>query len=137
MGAMGEETFAREVRCIDLSDLANRKEEIADELWRAAVEIGFFQVSHHGIALDDIRQAFSMTEAFFALPGEIKARYPLSRNAGWENKSQVRPSTQTPDQKESYQITRPLMDPLWPAEHELPAFKRTMLNFESQCWQLG
>lgn len=72
MGAMGEETFAREVRCIDLSDFANRKDEIADELWRAAVEIGFFQVSHHGIALDDIRQAFSMTEAFFALPGRSK-----------------------------------------------------------------
>ena len=68
MGAMGEETFAREVRCIDLSDFENRKSEIADELWSAAVEIGFFQVSNHGIALGDIRQAFSMTEDFFLLP---------------------------------------------------------------------
>lgn len=65
---MGEETFAREVRCIDLSDFENRKSEIADELWSAAVEIGFFQVSNHGIALSDIRQAFSMTEDFFSLP---------------------------------------------------------------------
>ena len=137
MGAMGEETFAREVRCIDLSDFKNRKNEIADELWQAAVEIGFFQVSHHGIALDDIRQAFSMTEDFFSLPDDVKARYPLERNAGWENKSQVRPSTKMPDQKESYQITRPLMGPLWPTEQELPAFKHTMLSFESQCWQLG
>ena len=65
MGAEGEETFAREVRCIDLSNFAARKNDIAEQLWEAAVEIGFFQVSHHGIPLADIRQAFSMTEAFF------------------------------------------------------------------------
>ncbi|WP_314153490.1 2-oxoglutarate and iron-dependent oxygenase domain-containing protein, partial [Rouxiella badensis] len=53
MGAMGEETFTREVRCIDLSDFEKRKSEIADQLWQAAVEIGFFQVSHHGIDLAD------------------------------------------------------------------------------------
>jgi isopenicillin N synthase-like dioxygenase len=137
MGAMGEETFTREVRCIDLSNFEQRKSEIADQLWQAAVEIGFFQVSNHGIALDDIRHAFSTTESFFALPDAVKAQYPLARNAGWENKSQVRPSTKTPDQKESYQITRPLMDGLWPGENELPAFKQTMLTFESQCWALG
>ncbi len=109
MGAEGEETFAREVRCIDLSNFAARKNDIAEQLWEAAVEIGFFQVSHHGIPLAEIRQAFSMTEAFFDLPDEVKRQYPLAGNAGWESKAQVRPSTRTPDQKESYQITRPLM----------------------------
>ncbi|WP_434587307.1 isopenicillin N synthase family dioxygenase [Klebsiella sp. R390] len=137
MGAPGEETFAREVRCIDLSNFEERKSEIADRLWEAAVEIGFFQVSHHGIPLEDIHQAFRMTETFFALPDEVKGQYPLSRNAGWESKAQVRPSTKTPDQKESYQITRPLMTGLWPSDQELPAFRKTMLTFESQCWQLG
>lgn len=43
MGAEGEETFAREVRCIDLSNFAARKNDIAEQLWEAAVEIGFFQ----------------------------------------------------------------------------------------------
>ncbi len=99
MGAEGEETFAREVRCIDLSNFAARKNDIAEQLWEAAVEIGFFQVSHHGIPLADIRQAFSMTEAFFDLPDEVKRQYPLAGNAGWESKAQVRPSTRTPDQK--------------------------------------
>ncbi len=42
MGAEGEETFAREVRCIDLSNFAARKNDIAEQLWEAAVEIGFF-----------------------------------------------------------------------------------------------
>lgn len=63
------------------------------------MEIGFFQVSHHGIPLAEIRQAFSMTEAFFDLPDEVKRQYPLAGNAGWESKAQVRPSTRTPDQR--------------------------------------
>lgn len=137
MGAVGQETFAREVRCIDLSDFERRKSEIADQLWRAAVEIGFFQVSNHGIDLIDIHHAFDMTERFFALPETVKAQYPLTHNAGWESRAQVRPSTRTPDQKESYQITRPLMDGLWPSEQVLPQFQHTMLAFESRCWQLG
>ncbi|STW14101.1 Oxidoreductase [Klebsiella pneumoniae subsp. rhinoscleromatis] len=99
MGAEGEETFAREVRCIDLSNFAARKNDIAEQLWEAAVEIGFFQVSHHGIPLADILQAFSMTEAFFDLPDEVKPQYPLAGNAGWESKAQVRPSTRTPGSK--------------------------------------
>lgn len=40
IGAEGEETFAREVRCIDLSNFAARKNDIAEQLWEAAVEFG-------------------------------------------------------------------------------------------------
>jgi isopenicillin N synthase-like dioxygenase len=100
------------------------------------VEIGFFQVSHHGIPLADIRQAFSMTEAFFDLPDEVKRQYPLAGNAGWESKAQVRPSTRTPDQKESYQITRPLMAGRWPSDRELPASSRRCsgLNRSAGSW---
>ena len=42
MGAFGQETFEREVRVIDLSDFEQRKYEIADQLWQAATDIGFF-----------------------------------------------------------------------------------------------
>lgn len=136
MGVMGTET-QREVRIIDLSDFENRKYEIADQLWNAAVEIGFFQVANHGIPQKEIQHAFGLTEQFFALPREVKAQYPLNRNAGWESKAQIRPSTKTPDQKESYQITRPRMSNLWPTQQELPDFKAQVLNFESQCWSVG
>jgi 2OG-Fe(II) oxygenase superfamily len=80
-----------------------------------------------------------MTERFFALPHETKARYPLGRgtNAGWEYKSQVRPSTGTADHKESYQITLPRMTRLWPTGDELPGFKAVMLAFERANWALG
>jgi isopenicillin N synthase-like dioxygenase len=137
MGAMGSETQAREIRVIDLSDFEARRAEIADQLWSASVDVGFFQLANHGVPLDQIRHAFAMSERFFALPDSVKARYPLSRNAGWESRSQVRPSTGTPDQKESYQITRPRMDGLYPSEAELADFKATMLAFEVTSWAVG
>ncbi|WP_120971705.1 2OG-Fe(II) oxygenase family protein [Comamonas sp. lk] len=137
MGGQGMETRAREVRVIDISDFEHRKAEIAEALWAASVEIGFFQVSGHGIAPDDVSAAFHRAEQFFDLPRETKARWPLTRNSGWEHKAQIRPSTRTPDQKESYQVTRPRMEGLWPREEELPGFKQATLNFERQCWQVG
>lgn len=132
-------TVEREIPVIDLSDFENRKHEIADQLWQASVEIGFFQVYNHGIAQADIDLAFDTAWRLFALPQEVKAQYPMPKgvNAGWEFKAQVRPSTGTPDNKESYQITRPEMTNLWPSEEELPGFKEIMLGFEAQNWQLG
>ncbi|MRW94663.1 isopenicillin N synthase family oxygenase [Duganella sp. FT80W] len=139
MGMFGTETSKREIRRIDLSHFSSRKADIADQLWSAAVDVGFFQVRNHGIDLAKVRAAFAAAEAFFALPEQVKRQYPLVKadNAGWESKAQVRPSTGTADQKESYQITRPHMAQLWPTEEELPGFKQTMLEFEAQCWQLG
>ncbi|WPB56186.1 isopenicillin N synthase family dioxygenase [Xylophilus sp. GOD-11R] len=139
MGAMGSETNAREIRRIDLRDFETRKHEIADQLWDAAIDVGFFQIEHHGIDLDEVREAFAMTERFFALPDAVKAQYPLKKawNVGWESKAQVRPSTGTPDQKESYQITRPHMEGLWPSDAELAGFQATMLDFEAKAWAVG
>ena len=139
MGAMGSETASREIRRIDLSHFAQRKTEIADQLWDAAVDVGFFQIVNHGIDLADVHNAFAMTERFFALPDAVKAQYPLKKalNVGWESRAQVRPSTGTPDQKESYQITRPHMAGLWPTDEELAGFQSTMLAFEGQCWQVA
>jgi isopenicillin N synthase-like dioxygenase len=139
MGAFGSETRQREVRVIDLADFDARRAEIADQLWDAAVDVGFFQLKNHGIAPAAVTEAFAMTERFFALPEAVKARHPLKKqlNAGWESRAQVRPSTGTPDQKESYQITRPHMAGLWPGDAELPGFEATMLGFERQAWQVG
>ena len=77
MGAMGSETASREIRRIDLSHFAQRKTEIADQLWDAAVDVGFFQIVNHGIDLAEVHNAFAMTERFFALPHAVKAQYPL------------------------------------------------------------
>ena len=137
MGAAGSETTTRAVPVIDLSDFEARRAEIADQLWRAAVDVGFFQLRNHGIPVEQVREAFAMSEKFFALPQSTKAQFPLSRNAGYESLAQVRPSTGVPDQKESYQITRPRMAGLYPSEDELPGFKAAMLAFELASWDVG
>lgn len=138
IGGMGQET-QREVPIIDLSDFDNRREAITQALWDAATQVGFFQLTNHGIATPEIQQAFALSEAFFALPESSKARYHLKegQNAGWEFMTQVRPSTRTADQKESYQITLPRMEGLWPDQVTLAEFQRVMLDFEYQTWQLG
>ncbi|MBI3225625.1 MAG: isopenicillin N synthase family oxygenase [Mycolicibacterium cosmeticum] len=136
MGALGTES-AREVRRISLAGLPDRREEVADELWSAATDIGFFQVVDHGIDLDAVRTAFGAAEKFFALPEDAKARRPKRFNSGWEQLTQIRPSVGVPDQKESYQVTLSNMVGLWPDEGELPGFRATLLDFEHKCWQLA
>lgn len=138
-GGNGVDADDRTIPIVDLSDFDARREEITEALWQAATEIGFFQLSHHGIAKEDIDKAFVESQRFFALDDSIKAQYPRPKgvNAGWESRSQIRPSTGTADQKESYQITRYHMDGLWPSEAELPDFQANTLAFERQCWELG
>lgn len=132
-------TKAREVPRIDLSRFEARKAEIADQLWAAASEIGFFQLVNHGIPQEQVDEAFTMTERFFALSHDTKGQYPQFKgtNSGWEYMSQVRPSTGTPDHKESYQITLPRMAKLWPTGDELPGFKAVMMAFERANWAVG
>jgi isopenicillin N synthase-like dioxygenase len=139
MGAMGSVNTTREIRRIDLSNFEARKAEIADQLWDAAIDVGFFQLINHGISPEEIRAAFGEAERFFAMPDSVKGQYPLKKavNSGWESKAQVRPSTGTPDQKESYQITRPYMADLFPSEAELPGFREAMLAFERKSWEVG
>lgn len=139
LGGMGTETQDRIIPIIDVSNFEARREEITQALWQAATEVGFFQLSHHNLDLNLIRQTFNVTESFFALDQEQKQLYPLKAglNAGWEFMEQVRPSTGTADQKESFQITLPHMDNLWPLQTVVPEFQRTVLEFEYKAWQLG
>ncbi len=129
----------REIPQIDMSDFANRKAEITEALWAAATDIGFFQLFNHGIPTSLIDEAFAASAAFFDLPQETKAHYPLrpGTNSGWEYMEQVRPSTGTADRKESYQITLPRMAKLWPTGAELAGFKATMLAFERHNWAVA
>lgn len=139
LGGEGTETDSRQIPLIDLSDFANRRVEITEQLWAAASDVGFFQLVNHGLDVDKVREAFRMAEAFFALDKETKARFPLKEglNTGWEFRSQVRPSTGTADEKESFQVTLPYMDDLWPGQTTLPEFQRVILDFEYRCWQVG
>ncbi|MEG2050186.1 MAG: 2-oxoglutarate and iron-dependent oxygenase domain-containing protein, partial [Comamonas sp.] len=78
MGGQGVETSTREVRVIDISNFEARKHEIAEQIWNASVEIGFFQVCGHGIPQPDIDAAFERARQFFAQPADVKAQWPLA-----------------------------------------------------------
>jgi isopenicillin N synthase-like dioxygenase len=139
LGHEGDIDNSRTIPVIDLSDFENRRDEIKQALWQAATEVGFFQVCNHSIPLDLISRAFLQSERFFALPEHEKFAFSLleGQNAGWEYKNQVRPSTGTADQKESYQITLPKMANLWPEDRLLPFFKPDLMQLEHQSWELG
>ncbi|MGO1948416.1 MAG: isopenicillin N synthase family dioxygenase [Mycobacteriaceae bacterium] len=142
MGGVGTETTDRAVPVIDLNNWELTDEEWdtkAEEFWDAATTIGFFQLRNFGISREEIEAAFAESERFFALPKDILETIPKpkGKNVGWESRSQIRPSTGTPDEKESYQITRPLMDALWPAESEIPGFKENALTFEAKCHKVA
>ncbi|MBA2951156.1 isopenicillin N synthase family dioxygenase [Streptomyces himalayensis] len=138
MGGPGIENTAREIRRIDLSDFEARKAEITEELWAAATEIGFFQLVNHGMDQALVEDAFANAERFFALSEDHKARHALKKglNSGWESMTQVRPSIGTADQKESYQLTRPHMEGLWP-DDVLPGFRPRALDFEARCREVA
>ncbi len=138
IGAVGVDAD-RTIPVISLAAFDERRDEIAEQLWSAATEIGFFQLADHGIDPDLVDLAFDHARAFFALPDDAKAAVPWQRslNSGWESKAQVRPSTRVADQKESYQLTRPHMDGLWPPEDAIPGFADGLLAMEAACWDLA
>jgi isopenicillin N synthase-like dioxygenase len=57
-------------------------QRIADQLGKAAREIGFFQIKNHGISIDLIDETYKYAAEFFALPESKKREYyiGLSRN---------------------------------------------------------
>ena len=67
MGGVGTETTDREVRRISLADFEQRRAQIADELWSAATDIGFFQIVDHGIDMAEVNHA-SVSYTHLTLP---------------------------------------------------------------------
>jgi isopenicillin N synthase-like dioxygenase len=139
LGQTGVLDKSRTIPVIDFSDFEDRREEIKEALWDAATQVGFFQIHNHPIPMALINDSFAHSERLFSLSNDEKAKFSLldGQNAGWEYKNQVRPSTGTADQKESYQITLPKMEGLWPSQQQLPDFKAQLLQMEHQAWQLG
>lgn len=141
MGGIGTETTDRAVPVIDVNnwDLTDDQWDAkAEEFWDAATTIGFFQLKNFGITREEIEAQFGQAERFFALPENTLAtvQKPKGKNVGFEYRTQVRPSTGTPDEKESYQITRPLMDGLWLDEEAVPSiagFRDASLGFEAKA----
>ncbi|KAH8675237.1 leucoanthocyanidin dioxygenase [Ilyonectria robusta] len=120
------------VPAISLKNFESRRDEIIKELLAAAETAGFFTLVDHGISIEEINAQFALSREYFNLPQEVKGRIPhdIKTNNGWEYKSQIRPSTGLPDQKESFWLQR---NSKWPSDEELPNFKATTKKFMSKC----
>lgn len=110
------------VPIIDMS--VGTEEELADKLWEAATQVGFFTLVGHGIDQSVIENAFETSFSFFNQSVEEKKNQSpmdMSINCGYEHFAQVRPSTGLADQKESINMTARAgcMDGRWPS----PDFK--------------
>ena len=64
-----------------------RSDKAAEELWKAATQVGFFSVIGHGIPQSTIDEAFGASADFFAQPLEEKKKQSpgdMKNNAGFE-----------------------------------------------------
>ncbi|KAA8893682.1 hypothetical protein FN846DRAFT_787633 [Sphaerosporella brunnea] len=133
---------SRTIPKISLHNFSERKEEIGKQIINAAENVGFFAlVNQESPSPVEIEEIFEISRKFFSLPKEVKAKTPLikTENAGWEHKSQIRPSTGTPDQKESLQLqSHRRHDYSWPDDDALsPEEKDKMQAFMRSSHKLS
>lgn len=124
-------------------------DEITAELCDAAENVGFFSIVDHGITQEEVDKAFATSQAFFALPDDVKATVTWNpNNCGWEKNSQIRPSTGAPDMKESYQLQfgenmlsggkgADGYTSMWMSDTHLPGFKDDCLGFMHRIQQVS
>jgi isopenicillin N synthase-like dioxygenase/tRNA(Arg) A34 adenosine deaminase TadA len=118
---------------VPVIDMSLSDAEVTKQLWEAATTVGFFTVVNHGIDQSLIDAAFGSAGTFFGQSVEDKkAQSPLdmSINSGFESFSQVRPSTEVADQKESLQITARTgcMEGRWPANPDFESCSQTLMK---------
>ncbi|KAF8249685.1 Clavaminate synthase-like protein [Wilcoxina mikolae CBS 423.85] len=132
----------RSIQKISLHNFSERRDEIAKQIIDAAENNGFFAlVNQESPSPEEIEEVFTISQKFFSLPDEIKAQTPLRKteNAGWECRSQVRPSTGVADQKESIQLQyHRRHDSSWPSDEALsPELKEKLCTFMEKTHKLS
>lgn len=149
-----------EVPVIDLARINGNAEEraaLAQVIWAAAENTGFFYITNHGIPEEKIAAAHAQAQTFFNQPVEAKARVAHSQSKhfnGWSKRGTARISPTEPrDHKEGFTIAYdPKYDPetkdlaavpeeikpwihgedfVWEGTSHLPGFKEDVLGY----WQ--
>ena len=84
--ANAQSTIAKTIPVIDVSGAisGDRINGVADEIYAAAINHGFFYISNHGIESALMEQAFAVSKAFFELPESKKQAVAVDKNQrGW------------------------------------------------------
>ncbi|MDT5108729.1 MAG: hypothetical protein QOE20_619 [Mycobacterium sp.] len=143
------------VPIVDISGLSSpdraERERVADEIGRAAREVGFLYVSGSGLDESLFERMLAATKEFFALPVEEKMRsyIGLSRcHRGYVPVGEEGVETGTPDVKEAFDTAldlpaddpdylagNPMLGPnAWP---ELPGFAEAVTTYYDAILEVG
>ncbi|MFE4108001.1 isopenicillin N synthase family dioxygenase [Almyronema epifaneia] len=142
---------ARDLPIIDFAPFCQGEpagqQQVAQAIYQACHQVGFFYVVNHGIAAEAIAQAFQQSQAFFALPTAAKQQSAWANefsNQGYIGVERERlDETQPGDLKEALNLSRDVAAPPpptatqsallddWPAG--LPAFRTTLSRFFQDC----
>lgn len=124
---------------IPVIDLSLDDEIVAQDLFDAAANWGFFQVTNHGIDQQLIDEMFDINQRFMAMDDTTKTRYKFDRKAicGYEKATQVHPSSGIPDIKENFLMAarKDAMNSFWPTE--MPDFELKAKQFIKESHKLG
>lgn len=91
MTSAGAGPVASKVLIIDISDFESRKQEIAQQLYSTAKDVGFFYIRGHGIPQEEIELAFAAGQRFYDLPERVKQQFSWipDRYLGWRSQSDL------------------------------------------------
>jgi isopenicillin N synthase-like dioxygenase len=110
---------------------------VAEEIYKACRDTGFFYIANHGLSRDLVARTFEASRQFFALPLEQKRELTMVRGEarGYEHAEfQVLDDGSPADLKESFQCGQDTADDgggnRWPAR--LPDFRHTMLAYHDR-----
>ncbi|XP_013871440.1 UPF0676 protein C1494.01 [Austrofundulus limnaeus] len=117
--------------------------ELAAQLKKAFVEIGFVLLMNTGISQEEVDQILDISSKFFLQPDELKKpfirqSFPNNLNHGWvpvetEKLSPNRPA----DLKESFNTASFHPDIKWPTSDALKCFREIHTSFYQRCKELS
>jgi isopenicillin N synthase-like dioxygenase len=126
---------------------------VATEIYKACARVGFLYLRNHGVREDQVSELFAESRRFFALPLDVKNQLAWTSetdNRGYIGVGEEQLDPGRPhDRKEAFQVRRetdlhsvPTSFPprstfgnLWP--HDLPGFRRVVLEFFDACLRLS
>ena len=131
----------------DPSTSATSRAEAAENLGKAAREVGFLYITGHGISRDVIDDLKRFTKAYFAQPLDAKMHDYIGNSvnhSGYVPEGEEQPNPDSIDLKEAYdigydlqdlQFQRPMLGPnQWP---ELPGFREAISRYYQAALALG